>query len=159
MQQKARHTKGRLAELAELTESAGTRVTKAGEKKKKTHIEKVTKTRQNDEDHTRGIMPETSRGGRDNLPVHKGRTCIGAHRHTQTDRRGRQWDNTGETHQGGANNQKTGGKVDGGKTQRQGFQNKTGSTFKPRQFECAAQFTFLLKDKLSLTCLFFFYFY
>lgn len=56
-------------------------------RRKKTHIEKVTKTRQNDEDHTRGIMPETSRGGRDNLPLHKGRTCIGAHRHThrQTD--------------------------------------------------------------------------
>lgn len=85
MQQKARYTKGRLAELAELTESAGTRVTKA-RKKNTTHTEKVTKTRQNDEDHTRGIMPETSRGGRGNLPLHKGRTCIGAHRHRQTDR-------------------------------------------------------------------------
>lgn len=82
MQQKARYTKGRLAELAELTESAGMRVPKAGEKKKLT--KKVTKTHQNDEDHTRGIMPETSRGGRDNLPLHKGRTCVGAHTHTHT---------------------------------------------------------------------------
>lgn len=83
--------------------------------RRKKVTKKVTKTRQDDEDHTRGIMPETSRGGRGNLPLHKERTRIGArtHTHTETDRRGRQWDDTGETHQGGANNQRTAAKLTG----------------------------------------------